>query len=170
MKGKLVRLRALESSDLSQLYEWENDVELWKEGATLIPFSRDDLQKYLDSIKDIYIDKQLRLVIECLENREVIGLVDLYDYDPLHRRAGVGILVDQTQQRKGYAKDSLSLIADYAHQVLGLHQLHCAIRKSNAASIALFELSGYSQSGCLKEWFRHGNEMEDQLIYQKILG
>lgn len=167
--GKLVKLRALESSDLPLLYAWENDTELWKEGATLMPFSREDLKKYLDSIKDLHCDKQLRLVIESITNSEVIGLLDLYDYDPIHRRAGVGILIDKAQQRKGYALDSLAIIANYANEILGLHQLHCSIRQSNKASISLFETAGYSCSGQIKDWFRSGNELEDQLIFQKIL-
>ena len=39
LKGKYVKLRAIEPEDVDLIYEWENDFELWNVSETLKPFS-----------------------------------------------------------------------------------------------------------------------------------
>ena len=63
-----VRLRAMEPEDLDMLYHIENDRSLWNISATNVPYSRYALHNYIaDAKNDIYIDGQLRMMIE---NRE----------------------------------------------------------------------------------------------------
>ena len=94
LKGDLVYLRALEPEDLDLVFEIENDEDLWELSTTLTPFSKFLLKQYLkNSHKDIYEAKQLRLVICKADNQEALGMIDLFDFDPKHRRAGVGIVI-----------------------------------------------------------------------------
>ena len=73
--GKKVKLRALEPEDLDFLFEVENDVKNWEVSTTQKPFSRNDLKDYLlNSNKDIYEVKQLRLVIERKSDNQSVGL------------------------------------------------------------------------------------------------
>ena len=93
LKGKQIYLRALEQKDLNFLYELENNTEVWEVSGTITPFSKDVLQLYLDNAhRDIYDVKQLRLVI-CTNEHKSVGLIDVFDFDPNHRRAGIGIIV-----------------------------------------------------------------------------
>ncbi|MBA7522215.1 hypothetical protein ES705_14333 [subsurface metagenome] len=94
-KKKKINLRALEAEDIGLLYEWENDKRIWQVSNTITPFSKFILQKYLDnSHMDIYQAKQLRLMIDLAEgdSKRTVGAIDLFDFDPFHLRAGVGIL------------------------------------------------------------------------------
>ena len=63
MRGVKIFLRPLEPSDVDVLYSWENSTENWKISSTTTPFSRKILTDYVNSIQDIYSDKQLRLMI-----------------------------------------------------------------------------------------------------------
>jgi len=93
LKYGKISLRPLEPEDLDLLYIWENDVNIWKVSNTLAPFSRYILKQYIEeSYKDIYESKQLRLIIQD-EQGIPVGAVDLFDFDPYHARAGVGILI-----------------------------------------------------------------------------
>ena len=59
-----IRLRAVEPEDLDRLYSWENNTRLWDVGNTRNPYSRYILKQYIiNSDKDIYENKQLRLMI-----------------------------------------------------------------------------------------------------------
>ena len=94
MYDENIMLRALEPEDLEYLYTWENNMDLWDVSDTLTPFSHFTLKKYIESShKDIYSSKQLRLMIVRIEDKTPIGLVDLYDFDPYHQRAGIGIMI-----------------------------------------------------------------------------
>lgn len=170
LEGKLVRLRALEPEDIELLYTWENDPSVWGVSGTLAPFSRHTLQRFLDEQRfDIYATRQQRLVIETLEGHAV-GLLDLFEFDPADLRAGVGILIHATaDRRQGYASDALQLLDSYAREVLGLHQLWCNVGTDNAASQALYHRAGYVVCGHKREWRRTAEGWCDELLLQKIL-
>ena len=164
-------LRALEPEDLDVLYEWENNAELWKYGSTLTPYSKFALRDYLtNSLHGIVYSRQLRLMAVEKESRTTVGTVDLFDYDPIHQRAAVGILVDVPFRRKGYGKDILNLTADYAFNILHLNQLYAYIPLSNTNSFNLLSKCGYEQSGLLKSWLKTSNGFEDVYLMQLIGG
>jgi len=165
-----ISLRPLEPEDLELLYLWENDSSIWQVSNTLAPFSRYILRQYIEeSHRDIYETKQLRLIIEN-ESADPVGAVDLFDFEPFHQRAGVGILIYATADRqKGYAADALQLMCQYAKEVLGLHQLYANIGANNPASVGLFEKSGFQLSGTKKDWLKLLSGRVDEFLYQKIL-
>jgi diamine N-acetyltransferase len=168
LKGEKVRLRAVEHSDLEALYKWENDTASWLVSGTLTPFSRDVLIQYLATAHlDIYSTKQLRLIMEKAElPSRSIGCIDLFDFDPKNRRAGIGILVgDYTERSKGYAGEALRLLITYAFTVLDLHQLYCNITTDNETSLKLFSGQGFTITGTKKDWiFNNGTWLDEYLL------
>ncbi|PLX11116.1 MAG: GNAT family N-acetyltransferase [Marinilabiliales bacterium] len=169
LSNENIKLRAPEISDLEILFDIENNVELWHLSNTIAPYSRFDLEQYIMSVdKDIYKTSQLRLMIEGAEN-EVVGVVDLFDFDPVNKRAGVGIIVLEEKQNRGYASNALELLSEYADKKLNIHQLYCNIEVENTASISLFEKAGFIKSGLKKEWNYKNGIWTDELFLQKIL-
>ncbi len=170
MNDENILLRALEPEDLEYLYKWENDMDLWDVSDTLTPFSHYTLKKYIEnSHEDIYTSKQLRLMIVRQDDKQPIGLIDLYDFDPYHQRAGLGIMIHNTENRKqGYASSAIKLMLDYCFETLGLHQVYSSIPSCNIASLKLFEATGFTQTGHRKEWLKRGNEWEDVIYFQQL--
>lgn len=156
LQGNLVRLRAIEPDDEDLLFKWENDQKIWQVSNTLTPFSRFILRQYLDQAHlDIFQAKQLRLVIEAIEPMKPVGLIDLFDFDPHHQRAGLGILIGDTAEwGKGYAKDALKVLLRYIFTVLLLNQVYCSIDEMNTASLHLFKNSGFRVTGIKEKWNR----------------
>jgi diamine N-acetyltransferase len=165
-----ISLRPLEPDDIELLYRWENNMEIWNVSNTRTPFSKYILAEYLkESAKDIYETKQLRLIIQ---NEELapVGAVDLFDFDPYHMRAGIGILIHRAENRHhGYATDALNAIFGYALEVLGLKQLYANIATSNEMSIHLFEKTGFEKTGTKKNWLKTTSGWEDEILLQKML-
>ncbi|PIF06111.1 MAG: GNAT family N-acetyltransferase [Draconibacterium sp.] len=164
-----VSLRPLEPEDINLLYQWENNAEIWEASNTKTPFSRYLLAEYIKaSAKDIYETRQLRLIIQNKETKP-IGAIDLFDFEPFHLRAGVGILIHNTADRnRGYAFDALMALKAYALETLGLKQLYANISVDNKISIKLFEKSGFTKSGVKKAWLKTASGWKDELIYQII--
>jgi len=165
-----VRFRALEPDDLDLLLEWENDTVIWEVSNTLEPFSKYILAKYIkESHRDIYESKQVRMVIETLDGKAV-GAIDLFEFDPFHFRAGVGIMIHNEKDRKlGYASDALELLCQYAADNLRLHQLYANITEDNFASIQLFTNNGFVLCGTKKDWRNTLDGWKAELMFQKIL-
>ena len=166
--GENIRLRALEPEDLDLFYKWENDSSIWKISQTYKPFSRDLLKRYLENAhQDIFTVKQLLLMIE--RDGVAIGTIDLFDYEPIHARAGLGIwIVQESNRRQGYAIESLRLIIEYAFFKLQLNQLYCNISANNQASINLFSALDFALIGVKKKWNKSPNGWEDELMFQLL--
>ncbi|MBC3541965.1 GNAT family N-acetyltransferase [Rufibacter sediminis] len=163
-------LRAPESSDLSFLYQLENDTTLWPVSLSVAPFSRDSLRLYLENASlDIYAARQLRLMICLQQETTVIGTVDLFDFEPLHQRAGVGIALAPDQRGRRYGAETLTLLVDYATQVLQLHQLYCSVAQENTASLKLFRQAGFQDVGVRKDWLRTPQGWQHVVELQKFL-
>lgn len=170
LKGKNLFLRPLEPSDLEILYAWENDHENWKVSQTLTPFSRSILQKYLDdSHLDLFQIRQLRLVIQLNKGNKPLGLIDIFDFDPFHQRAAIGILIgEKSDRQKGYAAESLKVLLEYCFSVLVLNQVYCNILESNERSHNLFMNAGFTQNGIKRSWIRTSKGWEDEIFYQLL--
>lgn len=169
LTGKHIYLRALEPQDLDFLYLLENDTAVWEISGTLKPYSKKVLRLYLDNAhRDIYEVKQLRLCISTMDDN-CIGLIDLFDFDPKHKRAGIGIIIIKPEDRnKGWGAEALEILCSYAFSVLDLHQLYANILEENKASIHLFEKLGFVQIGTKKDWIKTNSGFKNELLFQKI--
>jgi diamine N-acetyltransferase len=137
-----IKLRTLKDTDLDFLFSLENDKSLWAVSGTTEPFSLVQLANYISHAKqDIAIAEQFRFVIDC--QGKAIGCIDLYEYNFKKQNAGVGIVILKEYRRKGFAKQSLTLLIKYAWEKLHLKQLHTGIFSDNKASLALFQSVGF---------------------------
>lgn len=174
LEGERILLRAMEPSDIDNLYMWENDPENWFVSQTRAPYSKHILSQFIEeSHKDIYDIRQMRMMI-VLKNTPgiehlAVGAIDLFDFDPFHRRAGIGILVARKEiRRQGIASEALALLIDYSFKFLGLHQLYCNIAKGNEASCNLFIKSGFEITGEKKDWLRADGTWTNEYLLQLV--
>jgi diamine N-acetyltransferase len=165
LTGETIYLRALEPNDLEFVYAMENDQSIWEVSNTQTPYSRFLVKQYLENAhQDIYEAKQLRLAICQDEDFPALGLIDLFDFDPQNRRAGIGIVIQAIEKRK----QALELLIKYAFYNLNLHQLYANIATENTASIALFTKFGFEKIGVKKEWTIVNGHFKDEAVFQLI--
>ena len=165
----MIKLRALEPEDLDILYMIENDTGLWNVGTTNVPYSRYTLHEYIArATNDIYTDRQVRLMAEN-EAGDVVGIVDLVNFDPQHQRAELGIVIMNDYRRKGYATAAVEEILHYAQRILHLHQLYAIVDKQNTAALSLFKKTAFQESATLEQWLFDGQAYRDALLLQRFL-
>ncbi|GAA4305534.1 GNAT family N-acetyltransferase [Nibribacter koreensis] len=170
LQNDRIFLRAPEPSDLDFLYLFENDTRLWPVSLSVAPFSRDMLRQYLDNaLSDIYATRQLRFMVCLKETETVIGTIDLFDFEPLHQRAGVGIALVADHRGNGFGKEALDLLVAYGRSVLQLHQLYCSVTVSNLGSRRMFEQAGFTQIGVKRDWLKTSKGWQDVAEYQMVL-
>lgn len=171
LKGTNIYLRALEPEDLDFLYEVENNPAIWHLSNTQTPVSKFALKQYLERSlsEDIYTLRELRLVICKTEDHSKIGLIDLFDFDPKNKRAGIGIVISEVENRgSGYGSESLGLFINYAFSKLDLHQVYCNILSDNQNSINIFLKYNFKEAGVKKDWIFKDNHYKDELFFQLI--
>ena len=140
LKGKNIVLRPLQDSDLDFLEKTENNKENWQFGSEKKQYTKQELADYVAKANtDIKVAKQYRFVIDL--KGAPIGFIDLFDYTK--KSAGVGVIVAENYRNKGFAKEALMLLINYAFSDIKLKQLHCKITIANVASIHLFIACGF---------------------------
>jgi len=164
-----IKLRAIEPEDIELIYNWENDPEIWEISHTLVPYSKYILALYIKNTdKDIYESKQLRLMVDTLDGK-TIGAIDLFDFDPYHSRAGIGLLIHNREERsKGYASAALELLIDYCFNKLKMHQVYANIETENVISLSLFEKHGFKICGTKRDWLQTATGWKDEVLLQLL--
>lgn len=170
LTGESVFLRPVEPSDATVLMLWENDPKNWRVTDTEVPFSLHGIMQLIEQQQHIRSTGQLRFMICLKEDGHAIGTIDLYDADFKNRRAAVGILIGEVNERgKGSATEALELLVEYAREVLDLHNVYCSVQADNSASLKLFEKAGFDRVGSRKEWFFLKGEWLDEISFQLCL-
>ena len=169
-KSENIFIRLIEPKDATTVMIWENNPEHWRVSDTEIPFSMQDILYLIDQAHHIRTTGQVRFVICLNDTEEPIGLIDLFDANFKHGRAGVGILIAEKAFRsKGFALESLTLLKEYVAKVLGFYSLYATMHADNESSIHLFEKSNFELVGKRKGWYLGQGNRVDELMFQICL-
>lgn len=163
-----ISIRVAEPQDAPIIYAWENDRSVWRVSETSNPTSLFQIEQFLFGNSDLVTNRQLRLMVCQSEVDSPIGCVDLFEYDPVNGRIGIGILIGKAWRGKGYATTALKLCLDYLFRDLMVHQVHCLIDESNTESQHLFQDLGFVSCGRRKDWIKTPDGYLDVVFYQKI--
>ena len=152
-----VELRTLEPEDFSIIHRWEDEIDAWMANNASAPFSRNTLWRYLENYNcDIYSTHEVRMVV--MLAGEPVGMVDVFNFDPMNSRVEIGVFVGAEHRRSGVGETAVRIATEnYCFGRLNLHQVYCTVRSSNAAALALFRSAGFADEVVLKDWLSCGN-------------
>lgn len=145
--GEKVMLRAMEPEDMEMLRATINDPEVeHMVGGWSFPVSRYEQMQWYERV--IMDKRNLRFIIESIENHEIFGMVNLVDIDWKNRSAFHGIkLRSNVPKRHGIATDAVMALMRYAFEELQLVRLDGSWIEYNTPSIKLYEKCGWSIEG-----------------------
>ena len=168
-------LKALEPSDVSTLLKWENNQDIWTISETIEPLSKYKLDTYIRQTLtfDVFGLRQMRLMIHKiihldLDITEPIGTIDLFEFDPINKHAGIGIMLLKKYQGQGVGKIALEQFLSYCFEKLQLHSVYANISETNINSIKFFESYGFEKVAEYKEFLYENGKFVSQLTYQYI--
>jgi diamine N-acetyltransferase len=153
--------------DLDQLLLWENNLDNSLFSENPIFYTNDQIEQFLTSDQDIFADGQIRFMIDF--GSKLVGCIDLFEYDMVNSRAGVGIFIDEKFRNSGFATKALSLLKSVCTKDYLISNLHANILYTNKASIQLFERAGFTKNGVKENWIRTENSLLDVWFFQCFL-
>jgi diamine N-acetyltransferase len=98
-----------------------------------------------------------------------VGCVELYNYDPVNRRAAVGLVVSNEYRRQGYGTIMIQALSKFCIENTSLHQVYADIAATNTPSINIFQRAGYQHCATLRDWVVRSNHYINTYRYQLIL-
>ena len=148
MKDNL-QLRTLEKEDLEFLYKMRTNpdvMDYWFEE----PYTT--MGKMIKSY-EAGQDSDLHRHFILYHLNEKVGYIALFDIDSRHRNAEFAIMIDPSQQGKGYATDAIRLIIEYGFNKMNLHKLFLYVDKVNEKAVHIYRKVGFQIEGELKKHF-----------------
>ena len=164
---KNVTLRLPKLLDLDQLLLWENNLDNSLFSDNPIFYTNQQIEQFLTSDQDIFLDGQIRFMID--SSGFPVGCVDLFEYDMVNSRAGVGIFIDEKFRKMGIASKALSSIKTICTKDYFISNLYANILHTNQPSIQLFKRAGFTKNGVKENWIRTENSMLDVWFFQCFL-
>lgn len=152
--GELVRLRALEMSDLDDIMRFYNTLELRRFMGPPIVRSRKYMEQWLlkVSIWSPWNDGHLVVAVEEKKTQNFLGVGRLEDIKLPHNRAEVGISIyDPEKREKGYGIDAMLVLLGVGFHILGLNSVYLDTMEDNELSIQVYEKIGFKRVGLLRE-------------------
>jgi RimJ/RimL family protein N-acetyltransferase len=152
--GDLVKLRALELTDLDIILKYWNNLEIRRFLGSTLPNSYEAEKAWLERATklDPWRDGELVLAIEDKQTGEFIGTTSLFDISRQHRHAEFGIaLHNPANLSKGYGTDTARVMLWVGFHVIGLNNIYLYALAHNARAIRCYEKAGFKHVGVFKE-------------------
>jgi RimJ/RimL family protein N-acetyltransferase len=152
--GELVRLRAVETTDLDDFLKFHNTLELRRTMGPPMVRSRRHMEEWLQkaTVRDPWKDGELSLVIEEIKTHEFLGFASLSGIVLPQNRGELGISIYNPANRgKGYGTDALLVLLSIGFNILGLNSIFLETMEDNDQSIRVYEKIGFKRVGILRE-------------------
>jgi ribosomal-protein-alanine N-acetyltransferase len=164
-----VSLRSLTAADATDAYcGWMNDGAITRYlESRFRTFTTADLESFIESCNDH--SDLLLLGIILNDGSRHIGNIKLGPIDRFHRIGDLGLLLgDASVWGKGYARQAIAALSDYALQMLGLNKITASCYSSNVGSQKAFKASGFIVEGVRARHFRSGDVWEDSVMMARF--
>jgi len=160
--GKNIELKLIEEEDLKLLVEWKNSAY-----AEFYEYPLSDLRQ--DVWFEDHIEKgDLLFIINTPHNK--IGMIGLSNIDYRNRHAEFGRFVIEEEHRdKGYGKEALRLLLEYAFKHLNLHSVYLDAFKDKDV-LFLYEAVGFKKEGIKREHIYKDGKYRDVVCMRIIKG
>jgi ribosomal-protein-alanine N-acetyltransferase len=82
----------------------------------------------------------------------------------------LGYKVDEHEQGKGYMREALQAVIDYAFNQMKLHRIEANIMPANTRSIQLVKSLGFEEEGLAKKYLKINGHWQDHIHYTLLNG
>lgn len=149
IKTNRLEIRNLKPTDLSDFFFYRSNPEVTKYQG-FDPYDTEQCETFIHKQENKKFGKAGEWVqygIENIKTAKLIGdcAIKLNEYDS--RIAEIGITISHTEQKNGYAKETLTAIMEFLFSIDDFHRITEIVDVENIASISLLKSLGFKQEG-----------------------
>ena len=159
LTGEKVILRPISFEDWEKTIHWRNDV-LIKNSTMSHPFpiTAEQEQEWYKRKLNSLDNSTIIFTIITVSNNKNIGFVHLNEINWVNRNCYFGIVIgDKDSWGKGYGKEAVRLILNYAFSSLNMNKVYCQVLANHPAINTYFDLGGKEEGKLRMHSFQKGN-------------
>ncbi len=158
--GERVYLRPVEKEDIPLLRVWMNDPEMRRLTGEVMPVSQSGADQFLERIKND--ENRVWFSVVLRENEHLIGETGLLRIFYPWRTADLTIIIgDKFCWGKGYGRETILLLLNYAFGALGLHRIAIGVVGFNERALRFYEKIGFKREGIQRDGYFNNHCFSD---------
>lgn len=162
IQGESVILRPVERTDLERLVTWRNEPSISKHFFNVFPLSLAGQESWFENLLK---RKDKKLFIIDIKEQVPVGTVGLDTIDFKNQSAEFGsLLIQPSQQGKGFAKDATMALLRFAFDDLNLNRIYLQVFDWNEPAIKLYLGCGFQKEGLLRQSVYKDGSFQDILL------
>ncbi|MCX6059405.1 MAG: GNAT family N-acetyltransferase [Chloroflexi bacterium] len=159
-------LRALQPSDLDDLYEYASDPQIdryvpWEHYKN-IEEARENLNEFLEEYEK---DGLGAWGIEHRADRKLIGIINTSIPHRINRRVEMGYTISRAYWGQGYATEAVKTLIEFGFEKMDLLRIEAVVLPEHLASARVLEKSGMQYEGVLHSYQVWKNKPCDLCMY-----
>lgn len=167
LQGKNIFLRNLRRSDVPIMVQWINNPEISRYLQVESPVTEEEESMWVENMRDGENDQVFAIIERATE--EHVGNIGVHNISKTDKVATIGLFIgDISKQGKGYGKEAIELVTDFAFNELGLIRLQAPIFSFNKRSMAIFEKVGFKQDNSRSDHFWKNGENKEVLFFTRF--
>ena len=165
LKGRLVRLAAPLDADFAAMAAWHGDGDFLRQldGEPAAPRTEAQLKKRWTEKAGTGCDYYFTL--RQLDGDRLVGYAGLSGILWNQGAGWLEMAVAPGEQGRGYGRDGLAAVLDFAFGELNLRRVQLTVFGYNARAIALYEKVGFQREGSFREFLLRDGRTHDMLLY-----
>lgn len=160
--GQKIKLTELNPDNSEKIRKIRNNPLIFNNFNQYKLITQDNHKKWFSKINDslthIYFE------IHTIDSNELIGQCGLLDINWISRNSDFSIYIDPDHYGKGYGKDALSVLLNYAFNVLNLARIFSHVFDFNKNAISLYQKFNFVIEGTLRNHHFHNGEYINVII------
>lgn len=162
LEGERVRLRALRPEDTERLWEFWADLDVSARASNQPPrpFTLEETKSFFAELATK--DDLMRFAVEA--ESVIVGDCSLHDVDRHNRTCDVGIALGKPFWSKGYGREALRLLVDYAFKHHNLHRVGLEVLADDDRAVNCYRNVGFVEEGRLRQRDWANGEYHDVLV------
>ena len=154
LEGEVVMLRAVRREDVRRLHELlKTDLEVMTRASDRPPrpVTLDEMVASYEQTSEDDDDAWFAIVVD----DEVVGECGVHEVDHYQGTCHVGISLGRAYWSKGYGRDALRTLVDYAFRHLRMRKVSLEVLADDERAVRAYTAAGFVEEGRLREeaWF-----------------
>ncbi|MBU3182611.1 GNAT family N-acetyltransferase [Clostridium psychrophilum] len=172
IEGKRIKIQVLTPGDSEEMLEFNlrnRDFLKYFEPSRDEKFYTLDIQKRIltESYKQFLNGKAVNLGI--YKENKIIGKIRISNIVMgVFKNAFIGYSMDEKEQNKGYMKEAVKLVLNYAFDELELHRVEATTLIDNQKSQRVLKSCGFKELGISEKYLYINGDWRDHMIFYKV--